>query len=439
MKFSPRSIRRILGLITLAFSSAVLAQQPTTVPSQLAFPTAEGFGRFSKGGRGGSVIYVTSLDDSGPGTLREAVNTPGPRTVLFKTSGIIRLKSRLTIREPFLTLVGQMAPGDGICVADQDVLIQTHDVIVRHLRFRSGDILPGERDALSIVDGVDVILDHVSASWSIDEVLSTTKGSNRVTVQWTFITEALHNSQHAKGNHGYGGIIQGQALSYHHNLQAHNRSRNPRPQSGYSDYRNNVVYNWNAMAGYAEDNDFRFNFINNYYKAGPSTIQNRNIAFHTGKTKARMFHSGNVLEGVVAEGQDDKPIINVRNGGAMVDKAFDFDVAIKTDSATVAYERVLAEGGATLPKRDAVDLRVIETVRNGTGRQIDSQNQVGGWPEYKSAPAPADSDNDGMPDAWEQQNKLNINDANDRNADPDRDGYTNLEEYLNGTSLMAKD
>lgn len=405
---------------------------------QLAFPTAEGFGRFAKGGRGGAVIYVTNLDDSGPGSLREAVNMPGPRTVLFKTSGIIRLKSRLTIREPFLTIAGQTAPGDGICIADQDVLIQTNDVIVRHIRFRSGDILPGERDALSIVDGVDVIIDHVSASWSIDEVLSVTKGSNRVTVQWSFITEALHNSQHAKGNHGYGGIMQGQALSNHHNLHAHNRSRVPRPQSGYSDFRNNVVYNWNAMAGYAEDNTFRFNFVANYYKAGPSTLTGRDKIFHTGRTKAQMYHRGNVLEGVVAEGQEDKPIINVRNGGAMVDTEFDFNVGIKTDTATVAYERVLREGGATLPKRDSVDTRVVETVRNGTGKQLDSQNEVGGWPEYKSAPAHADTDSDGMADAWETLNRLNPNDAADRNADPDSDGYTNLEEHLNGTNPAGK-
>jgi pectate lyase len=430
-----------LGLTFVLGCGSMAAAQttpPTTAPKHLAFPTAEGFGANAVGGRGGRVIYVTNLNDSGPGSLREAVTATGPRNVVFAVSGTIQLQTRLTIREPFLTIAGQTAPGDGICLSGQDTLIQSHDVIVRHIRFRPGDILPGEKDALSIVDGVNVIIDHCSATWSIDEALSTTKGSNGVTVQWCIIAEALHNSQHAKGNHGYGGIMQGEAITYHHNLYAHNRSRNPRPQSGYSDFRNNVIYDWNGMAGYAEDNTFRFNYVNNYLKPGPGTVSDRNIAFHTGKTKAQMYSSGNVLEGVNKPGEDDKALIKVRNGGVMVEKPFDFP-AIKMDSAEVAYQRVLENVGATLPKRDAVDARIIATVRDGTGKLLDSQKEVGGWPELKSQPAPADADKDGLPDAWEAKYQLSSSDASDQAKDADGDRYTNLEEYFNGTDPLKKD
>jgi pectate lyase len=424
--------------IGVSVASAQPSAAPSTAPSQLAFPTAEGFGAHSVGGRGGWVIFVTNLNDDGPGSLREAVSASGPRNVVFAVSGTIQLKTRLTISEPFLTIAGQTAPGDGICIAGQDTLIRTHDVIVRHMRFRPGDILPGEKDALSIVDGVNVIIDHCSATWSIDEALSTTKGSNNVTVQWTIIAEALHNSQHAKGNHGYGGIIQGQAITYHHNLYAHNRSRNPRPESGYSDFRNNVIYDWNGMAGYAEDNTFRFNYVGNYLKPGPGTQTNRDIAFHTGKTKAQMYASGNVLEGVNKPGEDDKQLIKVRNGGVMVDRPFDFP-PIKMDPAEVAYQRVLEEVGATLPKRDAVDARIIASVRDGTGKLLDTQKEVGGWPELKSAPAPEDADRDGLPDAWEAQHQLDSTNPADQSMDADGDGYTNLEEYFNNTDPHRND
>ncbi|HVT89430.1 MAG TPA: hypothetical protein VHD56_11300 [Tepidisphaeraceae bacterium] len=431
-------MNRITQILAFTFAFCAVAAAQTTKPAQLAFPGAEGFGAFAQGGRGGKVIFVTNLEDSGPGSLRAACETSGPRTILFRVSGTIMLKNRLTIREPFVTIAGQSAPGDGICVGGFDTLVQTHDVILRHVRFRAGDLAPGERDALSLMDTVNAIVDHCSASWSIDEGLSTTKASKNVTVQWCFITEALHNSNHFKGNHGFGGIMQGEAFSYHHNLYAHNRSRNPRPETGYHDFRNNVIYDWNAMAGYAEDNGFRMNYVANYLKAGPSTLTGREFAFHTGKQRTFMYANGNVLEGVVAEGQDDRKIINVRNGGNMVDKPFDF-APVKTDTATVAYERVLKEAGATLPKRDPVDTRIVETVRNGTGKQIDSQKDVGGWPELKSAQPAPDADNDGLADAWETAHRLDPHNAADGNQDSDSDGYTNLEEFLNNTDPMGTD
>ena len=402
--------------------------EPASQPAVKGFPTAEGFGAGAVGGRGGRVLFVTNLDDSGPGSLREAVQTKGPRTIIFRVGGTIQLKQRIEVKEPFVTIAGQTAPGDGICLANYEFYIRTHDAIVRHLRVRPGDVSEGERDAITIRECENVIVDHCSASWSIDELLSTTKSKN-VTVQWCLITEALHNTHHHKGNHGYGSLIQCEGATYHHNLYAHNRSRNPRPGSGVVDFRNNVIYDWDAMAGYAEDNTHKLNYLANWLAPGPSTKSRRDVAFHTGKTKTFIFFRGNVLDGVVGEGGDDRKIINVRNGGQVAETEAPAP-AVKTDTAIVAYQRVLEDAGATRPKRDAVDARVVETVRQRSGRQIDSQNDVGGWPELKNGIAPADGDEDGMPDNWEQEKGLNPADAGDAQKDRDSDGYTNLEEYL---------
>jgi pectate lyase len=428
-------VKLIQSLAVIALCASSLARGAD--PPQRAFPTAEGFGASARGGRGGKVLFVTNLNDSGPGSFREACMTPGPRTVIFRVSGTIDLKSRLVIREPFLTIAGQTAPGDGICLSGMDFIVSTNDVIMRYLRSRPGDQKPGERDAFSLTSVDNVIVDHCSASWGIDEQLSTWR-SKRVTVQWCLITEALHNSHHSKGNHGFGSLIQCEGATYHHNLYAHNRSRNPRPGSGTVDFRNNVIYDWNGMAGYAEDNTHRVNYVANYIKAGPSTVDHRNIAFHTGMTKTFYYVHGNVFEGLVAEGQEDDRIFRVRNGGNLAGEPVDVP-PVKTDTATVAFERVLAEAGAILPKRDSVDARIVEQVRSGTGKHIDSQDQVGGWPELESASAPADTDNDGMPDAWEKSHELNPEDPSDTNADTDGDRYTNLEEFLNATDPKAKD
>jgi pectate lyase len=427
-----KSTKPIAAILLSAAASALGAEQ-----KQRAFPTAEGFGAYTPGGRGGKVAFVTNLNDSGPGSFREACETKGPRTVIFRISGTIELKSRLVIREPFLTIAGQTAPGDGICLTGMDFIVSTNNVIIRYLRSRPGDRMPGERDAISLTSVDNVIVDHCSASWGIDEQLSTWK-SKTVTVQWCLITEALHNSHHHKGNHGFGSLIQCEGATYHHNLYAHNRSRNPRPGSGTVDFRNNVIYDWNGMAGYAEDNKHRVNYVANYLKPGPSTVSSRNIAFHTGMTNTFYFVQGNVFDGLVKEGQEDDVIFKVRNGGNLVDQPVDAPL-VKTDTATVAYARVLQEAGAILPKRDSVDARIVEQVRTGTGKQLDSQDQVGGWPALNSAPAPADADNDGMPDGWETSNGLNPTDASDVNTDTDGDGYTNLEEFLNSTSPKTRD
>jgi pectate lyase len=417
------------------------AVDPTTQPilpdrTQLAFPGAEGYGRYALGGRGGSVYIVTNLDDSGPGSLREGLKTPGPVTIVFAVSGTIELQSGLQVSRPFVTIAGQTAPGDGIALKNYELYVRADDVIVRHLRVRPGNARPGERDAITVRNCRNVIIDHCSGSWAVDEVLSTT-GARLVTVQWCFITEALHSAGHHKGNHGFGGLIQGQGITYHHNLYAHNRSRNPRPASGRIDFRNNVVYDWNDMAGYAENNKQKMNFVNNYAKPGPSTTKHREVMFHTGDQGTSVYFSGNVVEGA-ADGTDPLAPINLRKNVVVASEPFEM-IPVPTFTAAEALQRVLAGAGATLPKRDAVDARIVEQFRTGTGRQIDSVDEVGGWPELRSGPAPADADADGMPDAWETQHGLDPQNPDDRNADPDGDGYTNLEERLNGTNPHAKD
>ena len=429
-------------LLGASGAGAVDAAAPSTAPARItpqkAFPTAEGFGQFARGGRGGRVLFVENLNDSGPGSLREAVEAKGPRTIVFRVSGTIRLARPLVVSEPFVTIAGQTAPGDGICLADYEFYLRANDSIVRHLRVRPGKAKPGERDAITVRDASNVIVDHCSASWAVDEVLSSTKAGD-VTVQWCMITEALHDAGHHKGDHGFGGLIHGDRVSFHHNFYAHNRSRNPRPASGFIDYRNNVVYNWNGEAGYAGTiNKQRLNYIANYLKPGPSTAKGRDKAFHTGGPESFLFHSGNVLEGVVAEGEDDRPLINVRDNANVVSHPHAV-LPQPTETATEAMRRVLADVGATLPKRDAVDRRILQSFESGTGALIDTPEQVGGWPELKSTEAPADADRDGMPDAWETEHKLIAADAEDRNADADGDGYTNLEEFLNATNPHGKD
>lgn len=428
------SMKQAVAVLLTTAGMAVAAEPARTK----AFPTAEGFGMYASGGRGGQVLFVDNLNDSGPGSLRAAVETKGPRTIIFRVSGTIYLEKALLIREPDITIAGQTAPGDGICLANYEFYLRADNAIIRHLRVRPGNGRPGERDAMTIRNLQNAIIDHCSASWAIDEVLSTTHAKD-VTVQYCMITQALHDAGHHKGDHGFGGLISGDRITYHHNLYAHNRSRNPRPASGFIDFRNNVIYNWNREAGYAGTiNKQRLNYINNYLKPGPSTTAGRYIAFHTGGPETFVFARGNVMEGILNEGQDDLAIINVRDWANIVEQPFEV-IAPYTESATAAYERVLAEAGATLPRRDALDQRIIDDVRNGTGMFIDTPAQAGGWPELRSAEPPADQDNDGMPDAFEQLHKLNPADAEDRNADPDGDGYTNLEEYLNATNPHQPD
>lgn len=433
----------------------------------LAFPGAEGAGAYAQGGRGGAVIKVTSLDDAGPGTLRAAIEATGRRTVIFERSGTITLKTPLRIENPNVTIAGHTAPGEGITLRAQPLIIAADDVIVRYIRSRLGGG-GAQSDALTVVKGRNIVVDHVSASWSTDEALSLSSRFNPpesgfydVTVQWSIISESLDHSTHEKGRHGYGTLIRasnGARISFHHNLWAHHQARMPRPgnykdasvdpDGPIIDFRNNVFYNWGGdpeanrategplvgtgridklAAGYNADlnNAVTLNFVNNAYKRGPDSRSGLIYCEHS--QSARTFIAGNAMNGKVPADQwrmvaCNPPPSYRLNGPAPF-------APVKTDAAHVAYKRVLANAGASRP-RDAVDRRIVSEVRTGRGRIIDSETAVGGWPDLRSRPAPADADGDGMPDAWERKHKLDPLDPAD-GADRNGDGFTNLEDYLN--------
>lgn len=418
-----------------------------------AFPDAEGFGAYTPGGRGGKVLFVTNLNDHGPGSLRAAVDTPGPRLILFRVAGVIELESTLTISEPYLTLAGQTAPGEGICLKNYGVVVRnTHDVIVRYLRVRPGDVSGTELDAISVYQSQNVILDHNSASWGTDETLSVTgAGTDSVSVQWCFITESLNNSVHHKGPHGYGSLLRVDGnLSFHHNLYAHHNSRNPRPgtygdmdRGGFVDFRNNVIYDWGSRAGYSAADKTTLNYVANYLKPGPSTNpERRDYAFSIGGSATSLFVAYNLLEGAPEKITNNWKLIWIPKDLTEADVRIPLPLQIppmETHPAGTVLDLVLAQAGAALPSRDAVDARIVGEVRSGDGYIIDSQKDVGGWPAYRSNTPPRDTDGDGMPDPWERQYGLNPQQAAAPRADLDGDGYTDIEEYLNGTRPDRKD
>lgn len=422
-----------------------------------AFPTAEGYGRYTVGGRGGDVYIVTNLKDSGPGSLREAVNASGPRTVVFAVSGNIMLTSPLDIINPYITIAGQTAPGDGITVAGAPVNINTNQVIIRYLRFRMGDYNRYEADAIGGRGVSNVILDHISASWSTDECVSFYL-TNNLTVQWSIISESLRGSVHVKGNHGYGGIWGGFS-SFHHNLMAHHSSRTPRfdgernTNQPATDMRNNVIYNWGFNSTYGGEGG-NHNMIANYYKPGPGTnrgsVNHRIVEISNG---GKWYIADNYVDGYPAITADNwaggvQPRVN-RAEDVKHDEEFPVP-HVTTHSAEEAFELVLKHAGASLPGRDAIDKRIIEEVRTGTaayGGQttglgtgiIDSQDDVGGLVFLRSFRMPLDSDMDGIPNWWAIKYGFDPNGGIDQAADLDGDGYTNIEEYLNGTNPLISD
>jgi pectate lyase len=461
-------------VLTTAMAEAVRGAAPP-VP---AFPGAEGAGMYTVGGRGGRVIEVTNLDDAGSGSLRAAVEALGPRTVVFRTGGTIRLKSTLSIRNPDITIAGQTAPGGGICLRDCPLDIRAEQAIVRFLRVRPGDTLGVAMDAIGSRYQRDIVIDHCSASWSIDECVSMYRAEN-LTVQWCIIAESLTGSAHEKGDHGYGGIWGGWPATFHHNLLAHHTSRNPRFATTERrepvqriDHRNNVIYNWGYNSCYGGERGVEINLMNNYYKPGPGTsegsrariaqtghapsemIERRLLGSEVGPNAAneglwlsRWHIAGNVMvdspevtadnwKGVTTE----KAERGIEPLDYRAEKPFEF-LPVTTESAEVAYDRVLRHAGAFLPQRDALDERYIRETRAGTAEFaahagpgfIDSQESVGDWPDLAAGTPPADADHDGMPDAWETQHGLNPTNPTDGPVDDDFDGYTNLEEYLNGT------
>lgn len=488
---------KITRKLSLCFAF-VLISASTINAQQLAFPTAEGAGRFTTGGRGTAtvpttVLEVTNLnDDNNPGSLRYAVNlassTAPYRTIVFRVSGTIRLTSPLSINRANTTIAGQTAPGDGICIADYPVSVSNNNIIIRHIRFRLGDKNQnqgmvngsGDGDALSGSGRKNIIIDHCSLSWSSDETFSI-YGGDSTTLQWNILSEPLDYSYHFETGdtdferHGYGGIWGGRRASFHHNLIAHIRGRAPRfdgsrnlsPNTAgqeNADFRNNVIYNWidyNVNGGEGGN----YNIVNNYYKYGPSTpntttrgVNRRNmIANPYQQTSApvlpygKYYITGNYVDNSTAVTDRNWLGVAMNSGGladtnqSKVDVPFDI-APLNTQAAIDAYNDVLAGAGATLPRRDTLDERIVNDVRNRTGRIIDVQGgyphgtpfaqTVNAWPTLNSLPAPADTDRDGMPDSWETANGLNPNNAADRNVYTP-DGYTQLENYLNSITASV--
>lgn len=446
-----------------------------------AFPGAEGAGKFTRGGRGGVVVEVTNLQDDAagniPGSFRWAQKqNVGPKTIVFRVSGTIHLVDALSFARGDVTIAGQTAPGDGICFADFPITIGKKNVIMRHLRFRLGDIgitrtgyASSSADALTSSGGANadsIIIDHCTASWSIDEA-ATFKNMTHFTMQNCLISEPLNNSDHSGELHGYGGIWGGVNASFHHNLFAHCSSRNcrfngSRQYSGGEkdtvDYRNNVIYDWGINTVNGGEGGF-YNIVNNYYKPGPSTnaaVYTRTLNPYKDATLpyGKYYMTGNVMASSQAVTDNNWLGVKMEDGATpLADTGLSKNTyqiktyRVTTHTAQDAYTYVLNNAGATLPKRDTLDQRIISDVINGTGRIIDEQGGFpaftdtsltkGAWPVLLSRPAATDNDHDGMADEWEQQRGLNPAAAADRNG-ISLNGYTNLENYLNGDSITAQ-
>jgi pectate lyase len=422
-------------------------------PGVKAFPTAEGFGADALGGRGGVVIEVTNLDDEGPGSLRHAVEQEGPRTIVFRVGGTIAVKRSIRIRDPYITIAGQTAPGDGILIrshranTDAPLTIETHDVVIRHLRLRPGP--SGEPsccvDALGLMEGArDVMIDHVSLSWGVDEVLGATENASEFTVQWSVLGEALRRSNHAKDDrHSRGMLVsthEGGNVSIHHNLFAHNEGRNPEVALAYgvADIVNNVLYNPNfRMIEISEANAKPYaNVVGNIMRNGENTKINNHIVrarevddgAHEGFV---MYVVGNIDELYRTDDAMPEEVSVIEQDRRFLAAKRQPAPFVATTLAERAYTDVLERAGATLPRRDAVDERIIEGVHEREGEVIDDPSEVGGWPTLASGTPPVDSDHDGMPDAWERRFGLDPHNPDDRNGDVVGNGYTNLENYLN--------
>ncbi|HEY4248271.1 MAG TPA: hypothetical protein VGM64_15585 [Lacunisphaera sp.] len=476
------------------------AAKPEDLPQTKipAFPGAWGGGMYTAGGRGGKVIVVTNLNDNGPGSFRAACETAGPRIVVFNVAGIIHLKDHVRVRAPYITIAGNTAPGDGVCIAGNTVELETHDIIVRHLRFRRGETDPADRDdSLGGNPTGNLIIDHVSTSWSLDENLSMyrhmyqppTGGKElklptvNVSIQNCISSESLNTYHHA-----FGSTIGGLNSTFQFNLWASNTGRNPSVgMYGIFTFVNNVLYNYRHRTVDGGDQNSYFNIINNYYKPGPGTpdndVRHRLLKPESERSKTvvdafgHAYVNGNVVEG------DERVTKDNWDGGVQpapvkatladvlpkirVDTPFKH-APLQITSATEAYNYVLANAGATLPHRDPVDERIINDVRTGTVAQtvvasdsaekarfygyaekwvkelgdlvkvgfITNPSEVGGYPVYKGTPY-VDSDGDGMPDDWEIAHGLNPHDPSDAAGDLNGDGYTNIEDFINGLDPRA--
>jgi pectate lyase len=455
-------------LVTGCYAQKEQAQsgEPATA---IAFPGAEGYGKYATGGRGGKIYIVSNLDDNGKGSFREAAEANGKRVIVFAVSGTIHLQSKLNIKGN-ATIAGQTAPGDGICIADHPVSLTGDNIILRYLRFRLGDRFQnkgmvdgsGHDDALSGSRRNHIIVDHCSISWSTDECFSI-YGGDSTTLQWNIISEPLNYSYHFETGdkdferHGYGGIWGGSHLSAHHNLFAHCNNRNPRfngtrlgATQEFADFRNNVIYDWGGNNVYGGEAG-QYNIVNNYYKYGPSTSKNVkyrivNPSQAEGIPFGKWYVSGNVVDEAPDVSANNWLGIQMGNGGteadkkqAIVEQSFASE-ALPEKSAKNAYEDVLKYAGASY-KRDTLDQRIINDVKNRKGGLIDVQGgfphgaayelTVNAWPALQTATAPADTDKDGMPDEWEKQKGLDPADPSDGAKIKLHKYYSNIEVYIN--------
>ena len=455
---------------------------------------------YSFGGRGGKVYVVTNLNDSGPGSFREACEAGGPRIVVFNVGGIIRLKERIRIRAPYITIVGNTAPGDGVCIAGDTVELETHDVVIRHMRFRRGETWVGDRnDSIGGNPIGNIMIDHVSASWGLDENMSMYRHMHdhdndpstpslklptvNITIQNSIFSECL-NIYH----HSFGSTIGGLNSTFHHNLWANNAGRNPSVgMIGDFTFVNNVLFNWVHRTVDGGDHRSLFNIINNYLKPGPATPSGQPISYRLLKPESersrtvvdnfgKAYVNGNIVQGnekVTANNWDGGVQPEVRSN-ALETVLMQIRVnepiphaPLQIEPADKAYETVLLNAGATRPKRDAIDQRVIRSVHTGkvsakAGPDIEAElgkvgysretiakiielipkgiitdpSQVGGYPIYYGKPY-KDSDSDGMPDEWETHYGLDPNDPADASADMNGDGYTNIEYFIYGLAPNA--
>ncbi len=485
--------RCIIAAIALLLIPAEMNAQAKE--KQLAFPGAEGFGRYVTGGRGGKVYHVTTLEDNDKeGSFRYACNQKGARTIVFEVSGTIYLKSGLKVKNGDLTIAGQSAPGDGVCIADYPFEVAANNVIIRYMRFRLGNrqVANHEGDGLGISYSSNIMVDHCSVSWSVDECLSIC-GNTNSTVQWCIVAQPLNDAGHSKGKHCYAGNWGGSGASFHHNLIAHSGSRTPRlgPKTNTQtdermDMRNNVIYNWGGNGCYGGEG-MNVNIVNNYYQPGPATmlkgtnIQQRIAAIGIRTTSYTnhntnpndwdvMWHvwgdyyvDGNVnslhdnvtkdnwtygMYNQIDAGGNDGTYTSKTKDTIKIDEPIDF-MEVTTHTAEMAYEKVLENAGCIMKTgnvwhRDVLDEIVVNDARNGlatfTGDNcepgmVNNQNDAGGWPQLAATAVKTDTDRDGMPDYWEDQKGLDMNDPKDGNQ-LYTNGYTQLERYLN--SIVAQ-
>ncbi|MGE0384295.1 MAG: polysaccharide lyase family 1 protein [Gammaproteobacteria bacterium] len=439
-----------------AIPASAPRERPRTVPAAAApvqeaavpvFPGASGWGTRTPAGRGGRIIEVTTLADDGPGSLRAALAAQGPRIVVFRVGGTIVLRSPIEIRNPYLTVAGQTAPGDGILLRDFGLVVTAHDVLLQYLRIRPGDagaVNPEDNDALQLNGASNVVIDHVSMGWTEDEVLQTWEGAHDITLSWCLFSEALDKSRHPKGRHGAGVLIgdRSDRISLHHSLLVNLDFRNPLVKdAGAVDLVENVIYNWGRTGAEAVDEigmQAQLNVIGNRWLAGPSSVAPPFVAGRgdrPGSLPARIHARDNAAPASRLRGDDDYAVFaGDWNGSPLpadmrAETPFPGRRTLRLRGGDIV-EAVLAGAGATRPHRDPIDRRAVDAVRTGRGRMIDSPAQAGGYPVLQGGAGAPDADHDGMPDDWEAKVGLDPRSPADAHADRNGDGWTNIEEYL---------